>query len=96
MRTDRVVFAPYGLAGGQPGGRSQNFIEIGNRREPLPGKVTMTVPHNAVIIHEQAGAGGFGDPVARDPGLVREDLLDGKISAAFARRFYGAALDEKS
>jgi hypothetical protein len=27
---------------------------------------------------------------------VREDLLDGKISAAFARRFYGAALDEKS
>jgi N-methylhydantoinase B len=56
----------------------------------------MTVPHNAVIIHEQAGAGGFGDPAARDPGLVREDLLDGKISAAFARRFYGAALDEKS
>ena len=41
----------------------------------------MTVPHDAVIIHEQAGAGGFGDPAARDPALVREDLLDGKISA---------------
>ena len=45
LRTDRVVFQPYGLHGGEPGGRSRNFIEIGNRREPLPGKVTMTVPH---------------------------------------------------
>ena len=60
--------SPTGSSGGEPGGRSRNFIEIGNRREPLPGKMTMTVPHDAVIIHEQAGAGGFGDPLARDPG----------------------------
>jgi N-methylhydantoinase B len=91
MRTDRVVFAPYGLDGGGSGGRSRNFIEIGNRREPLPGKVTMTVPHNALIVHEQAGAGGFGDPTARDPALVREDVLDGKITEAFARRHHGDA-----
>jgi N-methylhydantoinase B len=91
LRTDRVAFQPYGLAGGEPGGRSQNFIEVGNRREPLPGKVTMTVPQGAVIIHEQAGAGGFGDPRARDPALVREDLADGKITQAFARRHYGFA-----
>ena len=89
MRTDRVAFAPYGLEGGEDGGCSRNFIEIGHRREPLPGKVTMMVPHNAVIIHEQAGAGGFGDPTARDPALVHEDLLDGKITAPFARRFHG-------
>jgi len=88
MRTDRVAFAPYGLEGGEDGGRSRNFIEIDKRREPLPGKVTMMVPHNAVIIHEQAGAGGFGDPAARDPALVEEDLMDGKITAAFARRFH--------
>ena len=49
----------------------------------------MTVPHDALIVHEQAGAGGFGDPAARDPALVREDLLDGKITAEFARRHYG-------
>jgi N-methylhydantoinase B len=93
MRTDRVAFAPYGLAGGEPGGRSQNFLETGNRREALPGKVTMTVPHDALIIHEQAGAGGFGDPKARDPELVREDVADGKTSEAYARRHYGPALD---
>ena len=38
----RRRFQPYGLAGGEPGGASRNFIEIGDRREPLPGKVTMT------------------------------------------------------
>jgi N-methylhydantoinase B len=93
MRTDRVIFEPYGLAGGEPGGRSRNFIETGNSREPLPGKVTMTVPHNAVIIHEQAGAGGFGPAMARDPKLVLEDLLDGKISEAYAQRHHGVSLD---
>ena len=50
-----------------PGGRSQNFIEIGNRREPLPSKVTMTVPHAALIVHEQAGGGGFGTPLRAIP-----------------------------
>jgi N-methylhydantoinase B len=94
MRTDRVAFAPYGLAGGEPGGRSRNFMEIGNQREALPGKVTMTVPHDAVIIHEQAGAGGFGDPSERDPALVREDLADGKISEEFARTHYGFLPDK--
>ena len=88
MRTDRVVFEPYGLSGGRPGSRSQNFIEIGERRQPLPGKVTMTVPQGAVIIHEQAGAGGFGDPKTRDPAPVREDVLDGKISTLYAERYY--------
>src|SRR6516165_1804811 len=44
---------------------------------------------SAVIVHEQAGAGGFGDPTARDPALVHEDLLDGKITAPFARLFHG-------
>jgi N-methylhydantoinase B len=55
----------------------------------------MTVPHNAVIIHEQAGAGGFGDPMARDIGRVFDDLLDGKISEAFAQRHHGVVLDRR-
>ena len=94
LRTDRVVFQPYGLAGGAPGGQTQNFIEIGNRREPLPSKVTMTVPQATLIVHEQAGGGGFGTPLARDPQRVEEDFADGKISADFARRHYRVVFDE--
>jgi N-methylhydantoinase B len=90
LRSDRVAFQPYGLAGGRPGGATRNYIETGNRREPLPGKVTMTVPYDALIVHEQAGAGGFGDPRQRDPALVAEDLADGKITPGFARAHYGA------
>jgi N-methylhydantoinase B len=95
LRTDRVAFQPYGLAGGGPGGASQNFLVIGSRREPLPSKVTMTVPQSALIVHEQAGGGGFGDPLARDPEHVREDFADGKISAAFACRHYRVVFDDK-
>jgi len=92
LRTDRVAFQPYGLAGGKPGGSSRNFIEIGGRRQPLAGKVTMPLPQAALIVHEQAGGGGFGDPLSRDPELVRQDVLDGKISTDYARQQHGVVL----
>jgi N-methylhydantoinase B/oxoprolinase/acetone carboxylase alpha subunit len=39
------------------------------------------------------GGGGFGDPCARDPKAVRDDVLDGLITAEQARRDYGVAID---
>jgi N-methylhydantoinase B len=84
MRTDRVRFAPYGLSGGASGGKSRNFMEVGNERTALPGKITTRIGKGTLIIHEQAGAGGFGDPLARDPKRVIEDVLDGKITPAYA------------
>jgi N-methylhydantoinase B len=92
MRTDRVRFAPYGMSGGAPGGRSRNFMEIGNERTALPGKITTRIGKGALIIHEQAGAGGFGDPLARDPNEVREDVLDGKITVAYAAERHGVVV----
>jgi len=92
MRTDRVRFAPYGLSGGSPGGKSRNFMEIGNERTALPGKITTRIGKGTLIIHEQAGAGGFGDPLARDPELVVEDVLDGKITQAYAAEQHAVVL----
>jgi N-methylhydantoinase B len=94
MRTDRLAFQPYGLQGGEPGGRTRNFIERDGAREPLPGKITMTVARDTVIVHEQAGGGGFGDPATRDPALVVEDVRDGKITAAYARRHHAVAVTD--
>src|SRR3954463_489499 len=88
LRTDRVTFQPYGLNGGEPGGSSKNYIEIGNERSALPGKITTTVARNTLIIHEQAGAGGFGNPLLRQLEQVQDDFLDGKITAAFAEQHY--------
>ena len=95
MRTDRVKFQPYGLSGGAPGGQSRNFMEVGNDRSALPGKITTRIAKGTLIIHEQAGAGGFGDPMLRSADEVREDLLDGKITAGYARKYYAMAFDSR-
>ena len=47
------------------------------------------LPKGALITHEQAGGGGYGDPLSRDPALVREDIADGKITRAFATEHHG-------
>ena len=92
MRTDRVGSAPYGLAGGEPGGPSRNFMEVGNERCGAAGQDHDDGRQGTLIIHEQAGAGGFGDPMLREPDEVREDLLDGKITAGFAERHYARGI----
>ena len=38
------------------------------------------------------GGGGWGDPLTRDPALIREDLLDGKITPDFARARHGVSV----
>ncbi|MGQ3353278.1 MAG: hydantoinase B/oxoprolinase family protein [Phreatobacter sp.] len=94
MRTDRVKFLPYGLAGGEPGGPSRNFMIEGGVQRALPGKITTRVASDTVIIHEQAGAGGCGDALERDPQAVLEDYLDEKISARFAEERYAVVFQK--
>jgi N-methylhydantoinase B len=95
MRTDRVLFQPYGLAGGEPGGSSRNAMTRNGETKPLPGKITMSVERDTVIVHDQAGGGGFGDPIQRDPALILEDIRDGKITPAYARERHGVVLDAR-
>ncbi|MBN9262305.1 MAG: hydantoinase B/oxoprolinase family protein [Hyphomicrobium sp.] len=92
MRTDRVLFRPYGLAGGEAGGPSRNAMVRNGETRPLPGKITMSVEEDTVIIHDQAGGGGFGDPLTRNAALVLEDIHDGKITPAYARARHGIVL----
>jgi N-methylhydantoinase B len=41
-----------------------------------------------------SAAGGFGDPLERDPAKVRADVENGDVSAAAAREIYGVVLDD--
>ena len=45
-----------------------------------------------VISYLADGGGGYGEPFARDPERVREDVIDGYVSAEAARADYGVAL----
>jgi N-methylhydantoinase B len=76
---DRARFAPWGLAGGQPGGRGAIVLNPGGPGErALPSKVwgvrlapgdraSMTTP----------GSGGWGPPSERPPEQLRADHEDG-------------------
>jgi N-methylhydantoinase B len=95
LRTDRRAHLPYGLAGGRSGTPSANVLNPGTLEErTLPAKCTITVRHGDVFRHVLAGAGGWGDPFTRDPALVLRDVLEEKITADYARREYGVAIDE--
>ena len=48
------------------------------------------VPPGHRIVLETPGGGGLGDPSGRPPERVREDVLDGYVSADEATRVYGA------
>jgi N-methylhydantoinase B len=50
------------------------------------------VPPRDAICLQLPGGGGFGDPRSRDPQRVRDDVLDGLISAQQARDDYGVAI----
>jgi len=94
LRTDRRQHLPYGLAGGCAGTPSRNVLNPGPDCRELPAKCTLTVRHGDVFRHELAGAGGWGEPFERDPEHVLQDVLEEKISIAYARREYGVAIDE--
>jgi N-methylhydantoinase B len=94
LRSDRMRFQPYGLDGGGPARATRNTLMTDNVAHALPSKITTTLKRGSVIVHEQAGGGGFGDPLARDPDRVARDVWNGKISIDYARRHHGVVVDE--
>src|SRR5262252_8741592 len=89
---ERSLIPPFGLAGGCPGGPMRLWLELpdGSRR-PLNSKGAFTVPAGGRVVMEAPGSGGYGPPSARDPALLREDLVDGYVTEEAARRDYGIA-----
>lgn len=93
LRTDRYRTRPYGLFGGGPGAPSRNLLSAHDGPfDLLSSKVTRTVYAGAVLRHEQAGGGGYGDPFERPETAVLEDVLDGKISVEYARDAFGVVV----
>ena len=94
LRSDRVKFLPYGLAGGQPALGTRNVLNPGTTGEQvMPAKFATVLTRGTVIQHDQPGGGGFGDPYVRDPARVAADVRDEKITIDYARREHGVVLD---
>lgn len=93
LRTDRQRFLPYGLHGGKPGTPASNVLNPDEDRRLLPAKCTVAVTGGDVLRHVGAGAGGWGDPLARDPERVLADVREEKITPEYARDHYGVVVD---
>ena len=92
VRSDRRDFRPYGLYGGKPGKPSTNYLNPESENRFLTAKVTMDIHRGDIFRHELAGAGGWGDPLERDPMLVLKDVRNEKVSLESARKDYGVIL----
>jgi len=93
LRTDRRRALPYGLHGGRPGTPSDNVLNPETDSRRLPSKCTLEIRRGDVFRHVLAGAGGWGDPLERDPERVLKDVLEEKLTADYARREYGVVID---
>lgn len=95
IRTDRRDHPPPGLQGGRAGAPSTVTINpgmAGERNLPTMPMASVDLADGDVVHHVSAGGGGVGSPHRRDPGLVLNDVLDGKVSSRAARACYGVAV----
>jgi N-methylhydantoinase B len=93
VRSDRRTVRPYGLYGGNPGKPSSNYLNPDHDNQPLESKLTMTIRRGEVFRHELAGAGGWGDPLERDPEAVLKDVRNELVSLFAAASDYGVVID---
>ena len=49
-----------------------------------------------VWVYRWSGAGGYGDPIERDPEAVRADVVNGRSSREWALKTYGVVLGEEA
>jgi N-methylhydantoinase B len=89
IQSGRYRYPPEGLFGGKHGAKAQ-FLVSGQPGNPFG--LTRMKPGD-VIVMDAAGGGGFGDPLDRDPEMVREDVIQGYVSLEKAKEDYGVVID---
>ena len=67
LLTERRRFAPYGLAGGEPGQPGRNLLIRAEKEIELPGKSTQTLKPGDILRIETPGGGGYGEPDNQGP-----------------------------
>jgi N-methylhydantoinase B len=82
---ERLCFRPWGMAGGGPGAPTE--LEVNG--EPVRKVDMLTLRRGDVVTLRTAGAGGYGDPLERDPAAVVRDVGLGLVSERAARERYG-------
>jgi N-methylhydantoinase B len=95
IHDERWLTYPWGVLGGETGLRStKRLVTTDGREQWLPAKVEgIKVKEGDVLYFNTWGGGGWGDPYARDPELVRTDVARGLVTPGGARR-YGVVITD--
>lgn len=90
---EHTLIGAWGLEGGQEGKPNRLNIIFPDKRSIQTSKFTdMSIPKGTIVQIYCGGGGGYGLPKNRAIDSVRRDLRDGKITMAFAQRYYAHAL----
>ncbi|MEE2968848.1 MAG: hydantoinase B/oxoprolinase family protein [Pseudomonadota bacterium] len=96
--SDKNVIPPYGVDGGRNGAANRfTVLRGGELVEPSdqPGKVSgFPLKQGDIVREETSGGGGYGDPLARDPARVLDDLSEGYLTPGQAANRFGVILDD--
>ncbi len=89
----RSVERPWGLEGGGEG--SSNYFEVVSNGEHWRGarKPITPLSKGDRVVLVTGGGGGYGDPFARPPSDVLDDVHGGYLTREQARQDYGVAID---
>ncbi|GIX47847.1 MAG: hydantoinase [Candidatus Tectimicrobiota bacterium] len=93
---ERHRFAPYSLCGGLPPRRGCTLLNPGPQQQQLHSKGVYLLRRGDLVRFELCGAGGYGDPLKRDPAAVQRDVRGGYVSLQAAREVYGVCLDPET
>ncbi len=95
--SDGFHHPPRGTQGGGDGAPSIAFkIDVEGEESALRPISTERLEPGERLGHLLSGGGGYGDPLTREPGLVREDVLAGLVSRARAREVYGVVFSNEA
>lgn len=88
----RYKYPPEGLFGGKPGALARFMID----GEPADPGALHVCKRGSVIAFYSAGGGGYGDPIEREPELVKRDVVYGYVSVESARRDYCVVINPET
>lgn len=94
LRSDKRKHRPYGLQGGADGAPSSNVLRrAGGSVEVLPTLAVAPMSAGDVIAHTFPAGAGWGSAFEREPSLVLNGVLSGKVSVEVAAIDYGVTVD---
>jgi N-methylhydantoinase B len=92
---DGTVYPPRGVRGGHDGLKCRHWkVNANGHAEELPSVAAVTLNKGEIVKGNQAGGGGYGSPLERDPQRVLRDVLERYETRERAEAVYKVLLVE--